>query len=43
MAQLGINIGDALAVLRSRAFTTGTQLAEVARAVVDGRLDLSDR
>jgi hypothetical protein len=43
MAQLGIDIGDALAVLRSRAFTTGTQLAEIARAVVDGRLDLSDR
>jgi len=43
MAQLGTGAGGALAVLRSRAFTTGTQLAQVARAVVDGTLDLSDR
>lgn len=43
MAQLGTGADDALAVLRSYAFTSDTQLAEVARAVLNGTLDLSDR
>lgn len=42
MAQFGTGAGDALAMLRSRAFTADTQLAEVARTVLDGTLDLSD-
>jgi ANTAR domain-containing protein/GAF domain-containing protein len=42
MAQFGTGAGDALAMLRSRAFTADAQLAEVARAVLDGTLDLSD-
>jgi len=41
MAQLGTSASDALALLRSHAFTADTQLADVARAVLDGRLDLS--
>jgi hypothetical protein len=43
IAQLGISAEDALAVLRSYAFTTDTQLTQVARAVRDGKVDLSDR
>lgn len=42
MAQFGTGAADALAMLRSRAFTADAQLAEVARAVLDGTLDLSD-
>jgi hypothetical protein len=42
MARFGTDAGDALAMLRSRAFTADTQLTEVARAVLDGTLDLSD-
>jgi hypothetical protein len=42
MAQFGTGAGEALAMLRSHAFTADTQLAEVARAVLDGALDLSD-
>ena len=42
MAQFGTGAEEALAMLRSRAFTADTQLAEVARAVLDGTLDLSD-
>ena len=42
MSQFGTGAGDALAMLRSRAFTADAQLAEVARAVLDGTLDLSD-
>jgi hypothetical protein len=41
MSQLRVCAGDALAVLRSRAFATDAQLADVARQVVDRRLDLS--
>ena len=43
MTQLDTGADDALAVLRARAFTADTQLAEVARAVLNGTLDLSDR
>jgi ANTAR domain-containing protein/GAF domain-containing protein len=43
MIQLGTGAEDALAVLRAHAFTAGTQLAEVARAVLDGTVDLSGR
>jgi hypothetical protein len=39
--QLGISAGDALAVLRSYAFASDAQLREVARDVVERRLDLS--
>jgi len=39
--QLQISIGDALAILRSYAFTTESQLRDVARSVVDRTLDLS--
>jgi hypothetical protein len=39
--QLGASIGDALAVLRSHAFATNSQLLQVAREVVERRLDLS--
>jgi GAF domain/ANTAR domain len=42
MGQFGTGAAEALAMLRSRAFTADTQLAEVARAVLDGTLDLSD-
>jgi GAF domain/ANTAR domain len=42
MAQFGTDADNALAMLRSRAFTADSQLAEVARAVLDGTLDLSD-
>lgn len=42
MTQLGTSAGDALAVLRSHAFTSGFQLTDVARAVLDGTLDLSE-
>jgi hypothetical protein len=41
MSQLRVCAGDALAVLRSHAFATDAQLADVARQVVDRRLDLS--
>ena len=40
-AQLEISIGDALSVLRSYAFATGSQLPDVARQVVNRTLDLS--
>jgi hypothetical protein len=43
MIQLGTSAEDALAVLRSHAFTADTQLVEVAQAVLDRTLDLSDR
>ena len=43
MAQLGLGVDDALAVLRAHALTADTQLAQVAQNVLDGRLDLSDR
>ena len=39
--QLGISAGDALAVLRSYAFARDAQLREVARDIVERRLDLS--
>jgi ANTAR domain len=39
--QLGIGIADALAILRSHAFATDSQLRDVARNVVDRELDLS--
>ena len=42
-AQLKISIGDALTVLRSYAFTTGSQLQDVAHNVVNRTLDLSGR
>ena len=42
MGQFGTGADEALAMLRSRAFTADTQLAEIARAVLDGTLDLSD-
>jgi GAF domain-containing protein len=38
MAQLGVTIEDALAMLRARAFATGRPLAQVSRDVVDRRL-----
>jgi hypothetical protein len=41
--QLGVSAGDALAVLRSYAFASDAQLREVARDVVERRLDLSVR
>ena len=40
-SQLGIGIRDALAILRSHAFATDSQLRDVARNVVDRKLDLS--
>jgi len=39
--KLHISIDDALALLRSHAFTAGLELAEVAAAVVERKLDLS--
>ena len=39
--QLGISAGDALAVLRSYAFASDAQLRDVARDIVERRLDLS--
>ena len=42
-AQLHISIGDALTVLRSYAFTTGSQLRDVAHNVLNQTLDLSTR
>jgi ANTAR domain-containing protein len=42
-AQLHISIGDALTVLRSYAFTTGSQLRDVAHNVLNQTLDLSVR
>jgi hypothetical protein len=39
--QLEIGIGDALAILRSYAFVTDIQLTDVARHVLDRKLDLS--
>jgi hypothetical protein len=38
--QLGLGPDDAMAVLRSRAFLANAQLAQVARAVLDGTLTL---
>ena len=40
-AELHISVDDAFALLRSHAFTAGIELAEVAAAVVERRLDLS--
>jgi hypothetical protein len=40
-SKLHISIDDAFALLRSHAFTAGTELTEVAAAVVERRLDLS--
>jgi hypothetical protein len=40
--QLGISAGDALAVLRSYAFARNIQLREVARDIVERRVDLSE-
>jgi hypothetical protein len=39
--QLGISIGDAVAILRSHAFVTESPLRDVARSVVNRTLDLS--
>ncbi|MEP7025442.1 MAG: GAF and ANTAR domain-containing protein [Actinomycetota bacterium] len=41
VGMLRISVDDALAVLRSYAFSTGTELIEVATAVVERSLDLS--
>lgn len=41
MGRLGIGVADALAILRSYAYATDTQLADIARDVVAGKLDLS--
>lgn len=41
VAQLGVHADGALAILRSYAFRTSTELNRVARDVVDRRLDLS--
>jgi hypothetical protein len=38
---LRISVEDALAILRSHAFANGLELTEVAKAVVERRLDLS--
>jgi hypothetical protein len=43
VAQLGLTPEDALVVLRSRAFGANAQLAQVARAVLDGTVDLTGR
>jgi hypothetical protein len=43
VSQLGVRVDDALAVLRSHAFVTSAQLADVAKAVIERRLDLSGR
>jgi hypothetical protein len=40
-SKLHISVGDALALLRSHAFTAGIELADVAAAVVERRLDLT--
>jgi hypothetical protein len=40
-SQLGISISDAMAILRSRAFATDAQLRDVAKDVVERKLDLS--
>jgi hypothetical protein len=40
-SQLGVTISDATAILRSRAFAADAQLQDVARDVVDRKLDLS--
>lgn len=40
-SKLHISIGDALALLRSHAFTAGIELSDVAAAVVERKLDLS--
>jgi hypothetical protein len=40
--QLGVTISDATAILRSRAFASDAQLRDVAKDVVDRKLDLSD-
>ncbi len=42
-ARLGTSIADALALLRSYAFATNSRLPDVARGVVESRLDLSPR
>ena len=41
VAQLGVSIDDALAVLRSYAFANSAHLAHVARAVVERKLNLT--
>jgi hypothetical protein len=41
MAQLGGSIDDAFLILRARAFSDGTSLAEVARDVVERRIRFS--
>lgn len=43
VAQLGVGVDDALAVLRSHAFATSAHLADVARAVVERKLNLTGR
>jgi ANTAR domain/GAF domain len=43
IAQLGVSGDDALAVLRSYAFANSAHLADVARAVVERKLDLTGR
>jgi len=40
-SRLHISVDDAFALLRSQAFATGVELADVAAAVVERRLDLS--
>jgi ANTAR domain/GAF domain len=41
VAQLGVGIDDALAVLRSHAFASSAHLTDVARAVVERKLNLT--
>lgn len=40
--QFGVSVSDALAVLRSRAFAADVQLRDIAKQVVDRKLDLSE-
>ena len=41
VGKLGVSTGQALAMLRSRAFTAGRELRDIAQDVVERRLDLS--
>lgn len=43
VAQLGVSVEDALAVLRSYAFANSAHLADVARAVVERKLNVAGR
>jgi AmiR/NasT family two-component response regulator len=42
MEQLDLDAMDATAVLRARAFTEGAPLPDIARAVIEGTIDLAD-